>query len=86
MAVYRNDSPDSKIHGANMGPIWGRQDPGGPHVGFMNFAIWVELKWWGYYGFGWPFLVRYFDVETHVNKKVFSNLVSWLARNIAAGQ
>ena len=22
--------PDSKIHGANMGPIWGRQDPGGP--------------------------------------------------------
>ena len=23
--------PDSKVHGANMGPIWGRQDPGGPH-------------------------------------------------------
>ena len=22
--------PDSKVHGANMGPIWGRQDPGGP--------------------------------------------------------
>ena len=22
----------SKVHGANMGPIWGRQDPGGPHV------------------------------------------------------
>ena len=22
-----------------MGPIWGRQDPGGPHVGHMNFAI-----------------------------------------------
>ena len=22
-----------------MGPIWGRQDPGGPHVGSMNFAI-----------------------------------------------
>ena len=21
-------------------PIWGRQDPGGPHVGPMNFAIW----------------------------------------------
>ena len=31
---------DSKVHGANMGPIWGRQDPGGPHVGPMNFAIW----------------------------------------------
>ena len=24
-----------------MEPIWGRQDPGGPHVGPMNFAIWV---------------------------------------------
>ena len=33
--------PDSKVHGANMGPIWGRQDPGGPHVGPMNFAIWA---------------------------------------------
>ena len=34
-------SPDSKVHGTNMGPIWGQQDPGGPHVGPMNFAIWV---------------------------------------------
>ena len=31
---------DSKVHGAKMGPIWDRQDPGGPHVGPMNFAIW----------------------------------------------
>ena len=23
-----------------MGPIWGRQDPGGPHVGPMNPVIW----------------------------------------------
>ena len=35
-----NTVPDSKGHGANMRPIWGRQDPGGPHVGPMNFAIW----------------------------------------------
>ena len=34
-----NAVPDSKVHGANMGPIWGRQDPGGSHVGPMNFAI-----------------------------------------------
>ena len=32
--------PDSKVYGANIGPTWGRQDPGGPHVGPMNFAIW----------------------------------------------
>ena len=31
---------DSKVHGVNMGHIWGRQDPGGPHVDPMNFAIW----------------------------------------------
>ena len=33
---------ESKVHGAKMGPIWGRQDPGGPHVGPMNFAIRVD--------------------------------------------
>ena len=37
-------TPDSKVHGANMGPIWGRQDPGGPHVGPMNFAIWDSME------------------------------------------
>ena len=37
---YILNNPDSKVHGVNMGPIWGRQDPGGPHVGPMNFAIW----------------------------------------------
>ena len=26
-----------------MGPIWGRHDPGGPHVDPMNLAIWVLL-------------------------------------------
>ena len=40
--------PDSKVHGANMGPICGRQYPGGP----MNFAIWVvtgihNVRFWG---------------------------------------
>ena len=38
--LFPDGTPDSKVHGANMGPIWGRQDPGGPHVGPMNFAIW----------------------------------------------
>ena len=40
--------PDSKVHGANMGPIWDWQDPGEPHVGPMNFAIWDvgEIDWY----------------------------------------
>ena len=36
-------SPDSKVHGANMGPTWGQQDPDGPHVGPMNLAIWKGI-------------------------------------------
>ena len=35
--------PGSKVYGAKMGPTWGRQDPGGPHVGPMNLAIWVYI-------------------------------------------
>ena len=32
----------TKFIGANVGPIRGRQDPGGPHVGHMNFIISVS--------------------------------------------
>ena len=40
--------PDSKVHGAKMGPIWHRQDPGGPHVapkktllaGLFSILLW----------------------------------------------
>ena len=31
--------PDSKAHGANMGPTWVLSSPGGPHVGPMSLAI-----------------------------------------------
>ena len=40
IAVIRINIADSKVHEANMGPIWGRQNPSGPHAGPMNFAIW----------------------------------------------
>ena len=36
---YLQRTPDSKFYRANMGPTWGRQDPGGPHVGPMSRAI-----------------------------------------------
>ena len=38
IAITQN-VPDSKVLGANIGPIWGLKDPGGPHAGAMNFAI-----------------------------------------------
>ena len=37
-------NPDGNVHGANMGPNRGRQDPGGPHAGPINFAIWEWAK------------------------------------------
>ena len=33
--------PDTKVQGDNMGIICGLYDPGGPHIGPMNFDIWV---------------------------------------------
>ena len=41
--IWINIKADIKVHGANMGPIWGRNDPGGPHVDPMNFAIWERI-------------------------------------------
>ena len=37
-SFWRN-IPDSKVHGANMGPTWVLSAPDGPHVGPMNLAI-----------------------------------------------
>ena len=34
-----HSDPDSKIHGANMGPTWVLSAPGGPRVGPRNLAI-----------------------------------------------
>ena len=31
--------PDSKVHGANVGPTWVLSVPDGPHVGPMNLVI-----------------------------------------------
>ena len=31
--------PDSKVHGASMGPTWVLSAPNGTHIGPMNLAI-----------------------------------------------
>ena len=35
--------PDSKVHGANMGPTWVLSAPDGPHFGPMDLAIRVGV-------------------------------------------
>ena len=66
--------PDSKVHGSNMGPIWDRQDPGGPHVCPMNFAIRVLL---------WTFCIWYrMHTATHAALKTlhtFRNELKFVA-------
>ena len=37
--IFNIANPDSKVHGAHMGPIWVMSAPNGPHVGPMNLAI-----------------------------------------------
>ena len=39
LALY----PDSKVHGANMGPTWVLSAPDGPHVGPINLTIRVGV-------------------------------------------
>ena len=49
--------PDSKVHGANMGPTWVLSAPNRPHVGPMNLAIRV----------GCPFhLARFYRTDLFV--------------------
>ena len=37
--------PDSKVHGANMGPTWVLSATDGPHVGPMDLAIRGHKAW-----------------------------------------
>ena len=39
MRTTTNINPDSKGHGANMGPTWVLSAPGGPHVSPINLSI-----------------------------------------------
>ena len=41
LEAYHN--PDSKVHGANMGPNWVLSAPDGPHVGPINLVIRVVI-------------------------------------------
>ena len=44
-AKLKQSNPDCKLHGAHLGPTWGRQDPGGSHIGPLKLAIWERFHW-----------------------------------------
>ena len=41
--ICLSTSPIARFMGPTWRSIWGRQDPGGPHVGPMNLAIWDNI-------------------------------------------
>ena len=66
--------PDSKVHGANMGPTWVLSAPDGPHVGPMNLAISVspQLSWLLYNPpFQQPLTQVYWHYNTYLQLSFF---------------
>ena len=77
---YQN-VPDSKVHGSSMGPIWGRQDPGGPNVGPMNFAIWsvIWIDGWHQYYKQHDFRI---ELLTHYTYVTYIKYVLWITSTL----
>ena len=74
--LYPNYRRDSKVHGAYMGPTWGRQDPGGPQVDPMILAIWVAFcgVTCGFSSQKVETLMFFFDIRCGTNSIVFCDL------------
>ena len=67
-----NNIPDSKVHVAYMGSIWGRQHPGGPHVGPMNIAIWDGIHLPRQH---LPFHASYFPFSQNPERTFFVSII-----------
>ena len=74
--------PDSKVRGANMGPIWGQQDPRGPQVGLINFAIcdYLIALYYSSYKIQMIDLFILFLIFFLLNFMIDSMLLMWLWR------
>ena len=59
--IFTLDTPDSKVHGANMGLTWVLSAPDGPHVCPTNLAIRDSLC----HGCWWPRVARSRDISRH---------------------
>ena len=85
--IWLKQPSDSKVHGANMRPIWGRQDPGGPHVGPISLAIWAHVvaalsvkyayRTWG--TFSTPKLTGSPTVQ-HISRILSISILKWIRR------
>ena len=68
LITTKRDNPDSKVHGANMGPTWVLSAPDGPYVGPMNLALrdGIRLIAAGYWTSN-PIEMSYVTSGTHTN-------------------
>ena len=79
---FKVSIPDSKVHGPNMGPTWGRQDPGGPQVDPMKIDIWVFFSAALRLATGHSFQSKYDNIVIYLS--VFHGFKSVLVKNILA--
>ena len=68
--LFTKKHPDSKVDGANLGLICGRQDTDGPHAGPMDFVIWE------YTALLWD-LVETDDTFRSIDYRSWSHIETW---------
>ena len=83
-----NPNPDSKVHGANMGPTWVLSAPDGPHVGPINLAIRknyrieVTAVWFGWASYTTCVTRAISTSEYKQHILVWSSLIQALSRGL----
>ena len=71
--ISRVTLPDSKVHGANVGPIWVLSAPDGPHVGPTNLAIGVYMYGCVLFYCGYIISSRWIHLtSTHIHRGYFA--------------
>ena len=73
------DYPDSKVHGANMGPNWVLSVPDGHHVGTTNLAIRVHavVRFRTFMGPNWYTIVVLPSVYHHIRLATIIKVVNY---------
>ena len=72
------NTPDSKVHGANMGPIWGRQDQVGPLVGPIYFAVWASMLQDEINPICFMMQCKFRALQATINRKRLKRVIEWL--------
>ena len=75
--IISQNIPDSKVYGANMGPTWGRQDPGGPHVGPWTLLYGIRLVFFFFFWGGGLFWFQH-QIAPSYPCLTIVNIMPWM--------